>query len=294
MQGESEPQDWSPLVQIQAEGERAPLFCVHAAGGEVLNYVELAHYLGADQPVYGLQARAFAEGQPGPRRIEEMAACYLEAMREVQPHGPYCIAGYSFGGVIALEMAQQLYAAGERDIWLGPLDTYLMDNLDNQASAAQPASANTADWAQLIINFARHGTTITADDLRRLGSLEAQIVYAMENGILPYNLDLATALRYVKAGDDNSEAKRSYVARPYPGRIDLMRALQGHVLKCPDPTLGWRSVAAGGLEIYDVPGAHWNMLVKPHVQIIASRIRACLDGVQARLPLRGSAPHPLR
>jgi non-ribosomal peptide synthase protein (TIGR01720 family) len=288
VRAEAEPDSWSPLVQIQAGSEKLPLFCVHATGGEVLNYVELAHFLGPDQPVYGLQSRGFAEGREGARRIEEMASIYLTAMRKVQPHGPYCITGYSFGGVIALEMAQQLYSAGERQTWLGVLDTNLMDNLPGREIATRPGADdnNTADWAQLILNCARHGTTITAEDLRQIGSLDDQVAYAIEHGILPYNLDLATAMRYVKAGDDNSEAKALYVSRPYPGRICLLRALQGHVLKCADPTLGWGSVAQGGLEICDVPGAHWNMLGKPHVKVVAGRIRAFIDRVQAERPLQ--------
>ena len=279
---EDGPTPWTPIVRIQDGGDRVPLFCVHSLGGEVLNYLELAHYLGPDQPVYGLQARGFADGKEGERRLEDMAACYLEAVRKVQPHGPYCFIGYSFGGVLALEMAQQLFAAGETRTWVGPLDTNLMGNLPVEPGSDGLPEEEGVDWAQLLLNFSRHGTKVTADDLRRQGSIEQQVAYAIEHGVLPYNLDMPTAIRYMRAGNDNNEAKSHYVAKPYQGQIFLFRASQGQVLECSDPTLGWGCVAAGGLEIYEVPGAHWNMLVKPHVQLLANSIRAWLDRAQAQ------------
>ena len=278
-----EPDSWSPIVQIQeGGGNRVPLFCVHSLGGEVLNYIELAHYLGPDQPVYGLQARGFADGKEGARRLEDMAACYVEAVRKLWPNGPYCLVGYSFGGVLALEMAQQLYARGEPVTCVGPLDTNLLGNLPVDPGSVRVKAGEPFDWAKALLNFSRHGTKVTIDDLRRQGTIEQQVTYAIEHGVLPYNLDLPTALRYMRAGDDINEAKREYVAKPFKGQICLFRALQGQILECPDPTLGWGHVAAGGLEIYEVPGAHWNMLVKPHVQVLASRIRTWLDAAQAQ------------
>src|SRR6185312_11057139 len=104
---------WSPLVPIQPLGERAPLFCVHPLGGEVLCYYQLARHLGTGQPVYGLQGRPL-ERLDAKRRvtIEETAAEYLEAVRSLQPAGPYLLAGWSFGAIVAFEMARQLNRAG--------------------------------------------------------------------------------------------------------------------------------------------------------------------------------------
>jgi thioesterase domain-containing protein len=229
-----------------------------------------------------VQDRIFADGKEGARRLEDMAAYYVEAIRKVQPHGPYCLVGYSFGGVVALEIAQQLYSAGERFVSVGPLDTDLTDNLPLGPGFDPAAPEQPLDWSRLILNFARHGTDVSVDDLKRIGSLEEQVAYAIERGVLPYNLDLETAMRYIKSGDVNSEAKSRYVAKPFHGHIQLFRALQGRVLECPDPTLGWGDVAAGGLAIVDVPGAHWNMMVKPHAQALANKVRPWLDRAQAQ------------
>jgi thioesterase domain-containing protein len=248
-------------------------------GGEVLCYMELARHLGREQPLYGLQSRAFADGKESAHRVEEMAATYLEAVRAVQPRGPYHLAGFSFGGLVALEMAQQLLAAGEEIGLLCVLDTYLGEERPAPNGDADPQPDKPVmDWTQMLLWFARHTSSVSAEDLRRFGTLEEQVSYAIEHGVLPYNLDLSIALRYIKSGEDNTWAKRRYTPRTYPGRVVLLRALRGHVLKSPDPTLGWGRVAAGGLDIYEVPGDHLNMLERPYVQTVAEKIEACLNG----------------
>ena len=104
---------WSPLVAIQPRGAKPPLFCMPGMGGHVFGFYTLARCLGSDQPVYGLQMRGL-DGRAAPHTtIEEMAAEYVAAIRERQPHGPYHLLGHSLGGMVAFEMAQQLCRAGE-------------------------------------------------------------------------------------------------------------------------------------------------------------------------------------
>jgi pimeloyl-ACP methyl ester carboxylesterase len=109
----SNPQSWSPLVPLQPAGSKPPLFCVHPIFGVVLPYYELAFHLGKDQPFYGLQPFGIDGLHPPLTSIEEMAACYIKALRQVQPQGPYRLGGWSFGGLVAFEMAQQLHQAGQ-------------------------------------------------------------------------------------------------------------------------------------------------------------------------------------
>lgn len=112
------------LVAIQTGGSKPPLFCPQGAGGNVLCYRELASYLGSDQPVYGLQAKGL-DGKEEPYTcLKEMAADYIRQIRTVQPEGPYFLAGLSFGGIVAFEMAQQLHAQGEKVVFVGMFDTY--------------------------------------------------------------------------------------------------------------------------------------------------------------------------
>ena len=104
---------WSSLVPIQPLGSRPPFFCVHAVGGNVLEYYDLARHLGPDQPFYGLQSRGVNEHEAPHERIDEMAAHYIKELRQLQSHGPYFIGGRSLGGIIAYEIACQLRGQGE-------------------------------------------------------------------------------------------------------------------------------------------------------------------------------------
>jgi thioesterase domain-containing protein len=111
-------------VTIQIGGSKPPLFCVHAIDGNVLVFQNLARHLDPDQPVYGLQAKGLDGKQAPHTRFEDMAADYIKEIRTVQPEGPYLLAGYSSGGVVAFEMAQQLQAQGQQVELLALIDSY--------------------------------------------------------------------------------------------------------------------------------------------------------------------------
>jgi thioesterase domain-containing protein/acyl carrier protein len=115
---------WHSLVPIQKNGSKLPLFCMHGGGLNILIFRELANDLGPDRPLYGLQAKGL-DGKAEPHTcIEDMAADYIKEMQTVQPHGPYFLAGLSNGGVIGLEIAQQLQSQGESIGLLAMFDTY--------------------------------------------------------------------------------------------------------------------------------------------------------------------------
>ncbi|MFG6100414.1 amino acid adenylation domain-containing protein [Leptothoe sp. ISB3NOV94-8A] len=113
------------LVPIQPQGNKTPLFCIHPIGGNVFCYAALSQQLGADYPLYGLQSLGLMGQQQPLTTIEAMAATYCQEIRTVQPQGPYHLAGWSMGGVVAYEMAQQLSQQGETVALLGLIDSYL-------------------------------------------------------------------------------------------------------------------------------------------------------------------------
>ncbi len=113
------------LAPLRTGGSAPPLFCIHGLGGHIAAFLPLARGLAQGRPVYGLQGQGLDPGQQPHDRIEDMAAFYLREMREVQPRGPYLLAGWSMGGLIALEAAQQLAAGGEEVSLLAMFDTYL-------------------------------------------------------------------------------------------------------------------------------------------------------------------------
>ncbi|TXL89768.1 non-ribosomal peptide synthetase [Streptomyces sp. IB2014 016-6] len=111
------------LLPLREEGGRPPLFCVHPAAGIAWSYAGLSGPLGSDQPLYGLQARGLDGSQVLPGSVAEMAADYVAQLRTVQPAGPYHLLGWSFGGIVAHEMAVQLQRAGEEIGLLAVLDS---------------------------------------------------------------------------------------------------------------------------------------------------------------------------
>ena len=115
---------WSSLVPIHPGGSKSPLFLMHGAEGNLLLYRQLVKHLGSDQPVYGLQSQGLNGSAPIHRTIPEMAAHYVQEIKNVQPHGPYLLGGYCLGGVIALEIAQQFTALGEKVELVMMFDTY--------------------------------------------------------------------------------------------------------------------------------------------------------------------------
>src|SRR5581483_3852253 len=113
---------WSPVVPLHPHGTRPPFFLVHGIGGEVLSFQGLAQHVACEQPIFGLQAD-MRQGAAFFGTVEDVAATYLRHVRSASASGPYHLGGYSSGGIIAYEMAQQLVAAGERVSSLVMLDS---------------------------------------------------------------------------------------------------------------------------------------------------------------------------
>lgn len=104
---------YDPVVPLQTTGNKTPIFFIHPGVGEVLIFVNLAKYFHNERPFYALRARGFDKGQPTFKSMEEMATCYADAMKRTQPQGPYAVAGYSYGGVVAFEVAKILESRGK-------------------------------------------------------------------------------------------------------------------------------------------------------------------------------------
>jgi thioesterase domain-containing protein len=126
--------EYDPIVPLQLTGRKTPLFCVHPGTGDVLGFVNLAKYFANDRPFYALRARGFDEGDECFRTFDDMVFSYADAIRRRQPRGPYAVAGYSYGGPVAFEIAKVLEARGEHVPFVGSIDMpprllYLYDSV---------------------------------------------------------------------------------------------------------------------------------------------------------------------
>jgi thioesterase domain-containing protein len=274
---QAKPAHPSSLVAIQPDGNKPPLFLIHPAGGQVFPYVHLAHYLGLDQPCYGLQAKGLEEGQDPYVRIEDMATHYIEALRAVQPEGPYRLGGWSMGGTVAFEMAQQLHAQGH--------EVPLLALLDSRIPAPDENFAEQDFEATLLADVVRYfGLPLDLGDISQLPRdevLARVLEQAKKAGLVPWEVEVSQAQRFVELCKADFRATRNYVLHRYPGRITLFRASEEPARASSDPTFGWDEWAAGGVEVHAVPGNHANMVYRPHVEVLAEKLKVCLNRVQS-------------
>ncbi|HVB29717.1 MAG TPA: amino acid adenylation domain-containing protein [Terriglobia bacterium] len=270
------PGPQNSLVAIQLGGSKRPLFLVHPAGGHVFPYVHLAKFLGPDQPCYGLQARGVEDGQDPHTRIEDMAAHYIQALQTVQPAGPYLLGGWSMGGVVAFEMAQQLHAHGERVALLALLDGRI----------PTPEEAFPEEDSEAILLVERYfgisfGPMESLVELPKDEKLAFVLERAKGAGLVPAELDVSQARRFVKQLRSDLRATQNYGLKHYPGRIAFFRASETLAGTSSDPTLGWSEWARGGVEVHIVPGNHANLIYEPHVEVLAEKLTACLNQAQS-------------
>jgi acetoacetyl-CoA synthetase len=258
------------LVPVRA-GTGLPLFLVHSASGSVMECLALISALNSPRPVYGLLARGLDGEQPAQLRVEDMAASYVEQMRTVQPKGPYALAGYSFGGLVAFEIAQQLRRAGEQIELLFMLDTYVHAHcLPWTTRLQRRAGAVRAHWrAVRELPAARLPDYLTD----RFASVMDQV--RMRLGRMPrrpegYTPAMPPVLRYMR--ETTRVAMASYRPKPYDaGPIIYVRAAvaqDGH----GDPLLLWRRVARAGLTLTEIAGGHADLIVEPNVQFVAAEL----------------------
>jgi amino acid adenylation domain-containing protein len=269
------PGTQSALVAIQPGGSKPPLFLVHPAGGHVFPYIYLAQCLGPDQPCYGLQARGVEDGQDPLTRIEDMAAYYIQAMQTVQPTGPYRLGGWSMGGVVAFEMAQQLHAQGQPVALLAILDGRVPTS--DHTFPEQDAEAISLVERYFGISF---GPMESLAELPEDEQLAVLLEEAKSAALVPAELDVSRARRFVMLLRNDLRATQTYGLHRYPGRITFFKASETLDGTSADPTMGWDDWASGGVEVLVVPGNHANLMYAPHVEVLAAKLTACLNQAQ--------------
>jgi amino acid adenylation domain-containing protein len=263
----------STIVTLQAGvPARRPIFFVHPSGGSVHWYLKLAGALGADQPFYGIQAKGLSGEEDLHTRIEDMAAYYIAAMREVQPQGPYRLGSWSMGVIFVYEMARQLAAQGE--------EVALLAIFDQGPDVPGVSPESGAEYLMQV--FGKH----IPIEMERLAPLtdEEQVAYILEvarrsNWIHPDMTDGQFG-HFVTMLKTHTQAWWNYELKTYPGRVTLFRASEQAADHTPPSDWGWGRLVSGGVEIHEVPGDHISMIDEPQVQVLAERLRACIDRVQ--------------
>jgi thioesterase domain-containing protein/acyl carrier protein len=268
------------LVPLRSIGTKPPLFCIYG----ILLYQDLVNQLGSNQPVYGVYLHEEVEllktGNVDQHNsifasVQTIAARYLQAIRTLQPKGPYYLAGESFGGVVAFEMAQQLQAEGEEVALVA-----LFDSLAPNSLARMPLVQRLKLHGQLLL---KQGLPYLLEKAQPLIKLLQQKFFARSDRQLQPSREGVPQTITEKAPQDirqevRQRASRLYFPQPYSGKMVLFYAMERDAFEgeC-DRDLGWKSVAAGGLQIYDVPGNHLGILKDPNVRALAEKLQLHLN-----------------
>ena len=264
------------LVLMRA-GIGTPLFVAHSITGSVMECLALIGALQSPRPVYGLVASRL-EGNEAPQQdVAEMARGYVDQIRIVQEHGPYALFGYSFGGLIAMEIAQQLHRAGEEIELLCMLDTYVHEHcLPWDAWLRHQIGYVARQWQTLReMPAARRGRFLRGkfasalDRVRlRLGRTAHKPAFDAV-GLPPMLLRVRENLRV---------AMTRYRPRRYrAGPILYVDALTP-LVELADPMPLWRRIARAGLKVVEVEGGHSDMIVEPYMLAVVRTLDDALRG----------------
>jgi thioesterase domain-containing protein/acyl carrier protein len=304
-EGNEQGSDQRLLVRIKAGAETRPaFFCVHASDGTAIGMQPLAMAMGEDLPFYCLQAKGLDGSEPF-ATVEEAAACYLSEMRSVQPHGPYSLGGYCFGGFVAFEMARLLEQEGE------PVATLVL------IDAFNPAFLRNSPAAKMLLYLLKFYVRRLGMHVRRLSALSpsawlgyvggrAKAVFvhagrygdrlarvkAKQAGADPYAMENETASGG-EAGSDfeglikrlervGPDVARKFEPKTYGGGAIVFRVSERSDDPYEDFYLGWRRVIRGTMESFEIDATHESILTEPDVRALAEKIDVKLRESESR------------
>jgi thioesterase domain-containing protein/SAM-dependent methyltransferase/acyl carrier protein len=244
------------LVPLQPKGHRTPLFFVPAGYGDLLAFQDIAAALGTDQPVYGLQPASAKQVKTiRQTSIYRLVSAYLAEIKQVQPDGPYQIAGYSAGAIVAIELARELKRQGSEVSLLVIFD---------------PPS-HVPFWLDWFY-AANYWFCVRTGLIRVVRRLRSRLVTRLFHTVMDEGLRTHTAVT------------REHRVEPYPGRITYFRATLSQVRLLNLKLVGrfWQRIAQGGIEVHWIPGTHYGMLRGRGASVVVDELKDCLQRSRMR------------
>lgn len=279
--------DWRSLVPIKPFGTMIPLFLVHGAGLNVLLYNTLINNMSIDQPVYGLQAKGLNGIDKPLVTMEEIAAHYIGEIKSVLPKGPYALAGFSLGGIIAFEMTRQLNAMGERVVFVGMFDTVAQTSQKHLSPMAKRLSRLKLLSNQIAFNIralaSEAGHERSKLLLWKFRSMQRKVKTLLFNikAAKSYNTGDREKLPQfmLNVHEMNNRAGDNYVLKASNLSIDLFRAMHQTFYIEDKMYYGWSKYALKGVKVHHVPGEHSTIFWPPFDVGFARILQKRLDEV---------------
>jgi amino acid adenylation domain-containing protein len=266
------------IQQGQTHSSKPPLFCIHVLGRGLKFYRPMVKFLDPQQTIYGLSTHIAGEEFPSNRAVD-LATHYTRQIRSIQPEGPYLLAGVSFGGLVAFEIAQQLKAQGQTVSLLALMDTRLATALKPLPKSERVAEHwnqfSALGWRYLLEKMVQQAAGRSRRFFAAVSDryTRAAIKFCAATG-RPLHEDWQDFLYE----EQNQRSTIGYFPQVYSGRITLFKAMDQKVGTSAllAPELGWRDLAAD-LEIHHIPGSHLGMLQDPYAQVLGESLRASID-----------------
>jgi len=267
------------LVPIKTTGNKPPLYLIHGGGLHVLMFQTLAANMDEEQPIYALQAKGLNGDGKALNRIEDMAVHYITEIERIQPNGPYALAGYSFGGLIAFEMAKQLKVANKEVLMLSVFDTIIKPELtDFDYSFSEKITTLGKKVAWNLKDMVSH----PKDNLsyrkyvyqRRINNWKFKLFQGKKQQDDANNNQLESLIN-----QSNFEAWNNYKITPYSGDLHLFRAEEQRFFIEDRNFLGWKPFIKGKIHILDVPGDHLSLFNPPNGKTFAKILQNLLNNI---------------
>ncbi|KAF9311809.1 hypothetical protein BG003_007013 [Podila horticola] len=250
----NEDDDYNVLLPLKTRGNRSPLFCIHSGLGMSWSYRGLVPHLHPEQPLYGLQARGLDGKTPLASSVEEMTLDYIDQILKVQPHGPYKLLGWSFGGTVAHNMAVEFEKRGEQVSLLVIMDSLVDYSQLPTASLDEEENHMDQEFMRLLVSDMDSDAQVDAEDLRK---------------------------RLQAVGTNNSRLLIHHSPSVVSGGVTFFRA----TIQTDDTTLlidpaTWKPLALGAIEVHDVQCTHVEMKKPEHIAVVGRVVAARLEELQ--------------
>ena len=276
------PQVYNPVVTLQTKGEKTPLWLVHPGVGEVLVFLNLAKYV-TDRPIYALRARGFDEGEEFFKDIPDVVSTYHKHMKEVQPEGPYAIAGYSFGAMLAFEICKTLEAKGDQVKFFGSFN--LPPHIKHRMQQL--------DWIEVVLNLSYFLDLITEEYAHEISSdmhqrsNEEVLEHIMERApparLNELSLTKQKLATWASLAEALQAAARNYDPSGSVASIDIFFAIPlSAVAKNKQDWVAnylskWQDFARSKPRFHEVDGAHYTMMGPEHILSFQKKLKAVLS-----------------
>lgn len=273
---------YNSLINLKTGGDKVPLYLVHGIGLNLFNFNSIIEHMDANQPVFGLRAAGLDGNEAPLESIETIAAYYNQEILSHDPIGPYAIAGYSMGGIIAYEMAIQLKEAGKKVEMLAMIDTNVQESFQAPINNLLRKAERQIDKLIFRVgSFYKHPVS-NIDYLSQTFGQQIKAFLTRAGFRSKYApSELPTYMQYVV--EKLEAACANYVIQPYNLKIDLIKAEQRFYYVDDPKYLGWGNYALDGITIYEVPGDHEEVFSSPNDMILAETLQKRLNEIPANI-----------